>query len=200
MKNQKGITLIALVVTIVVLLILAGTSIAMLSGDNGIITQAQNANYANTEGEVVDKIRMAYNTVSAEVRVNTATDRGYNALNFDSMVELVQLIASDLGMGDITMPAEKNLTKLYEENTDLSDGAGYDILVKQDFTKIYVVYADNVFENTESIADEYTTSGATEPEEVTNGKYNRIIMTMTFSRGSNANDTVTLSEYVSQIN
>ena len=43
MRKQKGITLIALVVTIVVLLILAGVSIAMLRGDNGIITQAQKA-------------------------------------------------------------------------------------------------------------------------------------------------------------
>ena len=40
MKEGKGITLIALVVTIVVLLILAGASIAMLTGNNGIITQA----------------------------------------------------------------------------------------------------------------------------------------------------------------
>ena len=42
-KNKKGVTLVALVVTIVVLLILAGVSIAMLSGDNGLIKQAQNA-------------------------------------------------------------------------------------------------------------------------------------------------------------
>ena len=57
MKNQKGITLIALVVTIVVLLILAGTSIAMLTGDNGIITNAQKSQASNTEGEVIDKYR-----------------------------------------------------------------------------------------------------------------------------------------------
>ena len=38
-KSKRGITLIVLVVTIVVLLILAGVSIAMLSGENGIITQ-----------------------------------------------------------------------------------------------------------------------------------------------------------------
>ncbi len=43
MKNNKGITLIALVVTIVVLLILAGVSISMLTGENGIITQAKRA-------------------------------------------------------------------------------------------------------------------------------------------------------------
>ena len=42
-KQIKGITLIALVVTIIVLLILAGVSIAMLTGDNGILGQATNA-------------------------------------------------------------------------------------------------------------------------------------------------------------
>ena len=39
-KNVHGITLIALVITIIVLLILAGVSIAMLTGQNGILTQA----------------------------------------------------------------------------------------------------------------------------------------------------------------
>ena len=43
MKKERGITLIALVITIIVLLILAGVSITMLTGDNGILTQAQNA-------------------------------------------------------------------------------------------------------------------------------------------------------------
>ena len=47
-NNQRGITLIALVVSIVVLIILAGVSIAMLVGENGIITQAQRAK-ENTE-------------------------------------------------------------------------------------------------------------------------------------------------------
>ncbi len=42
-RNKNGITLIALVITIVVLLILAGVSVSMLTGDNGIITQAQKA-------------------------------------------------------------------------------------------------------------------------------------------------------------
>ena len=42
-KVEKGITLISLVVTIIVLLILAGISIAMLTGENGILTQAKNA-------------------------------------------------------------------------------------------------------------------------------------------------------------
>ena len=43
LKQTKGITLIALVITIIVLLILAGVSIAILTGQNGILTQANNA-------------------------------------------------------------------------------------------------------------------------------------------------------------
>ena len=42
-KSTKGITLIALVVTIIILLLLAGVSIAMLTGNNGILTQGQRA-------------------------------------------------------------------------------------------------------------------------------------------------------------
>ena len=42
-NKERGITLVALVVTIIVLIILAGVSIAMLVGENGIITQAQRA-------------------------------------------------------------------------------------------------------------------------------------------------------------
>ncbi len=61
MKNNKGITLIALVITIIVLLILAGVSIAMLTGNNGILTQAGNAKVANAKAEVVEKVNMELN-------------------------------------------------------------------------------------------------------------------------------------------
>ena len=42
-RKQTGITLIALVITVIVLLILAGVTIAALSGDNGILTRAKEA-------------------------------------------------------------------------------------------------------------------------------------------------------------
>lgn len=42
--NQKGITLIALVVTIVVLLVLAGITISLVFSENGVINKAQEAN------------------------------------------------------------------------------------------------------------------------------------------------------------
>ena len=55
LKERNGITLIALVITIIVLLILAGVSIAMLTGDNGILTQAQNAKNRTAEVEAQER-------------------------------------------------------------------------------------------------------------------------------------------------
>ena len=55
-KNTKGITLIALVVTIIILLILAGISIAMLTGNNGILSQAGDAK-EETRGASVKEAR-----------------------------------------------------------------------------------------------------------------------------------------------
>ena len=50
-RKELGITLIALVITIIVLLILAGVSIAMLTGENGILTQAQRAKEETEKAE-----------------------------------------------------------------------------------------------------------------------------------------------------
>ena len=60
MKNNiKGITLIALVITIIVLLILASVSIALLTGQNGILTQAQNAKAATEQSGAREKLELA---------------------------------------------------------------------------------------------------------------------------------------------
>ena len=58
MKKNKGITLVALVVTIVVLLILAGVSINLVLGDNGIITKAKEAQRKSAEASQNDLIGM----------------------------------------------------------------------------------------------------------------------------------------------
>ena len=61
MKNQKGITVIALVITIIVLLILAGVSIAMLTGDNGILTRANDSSTATAKAEALERVNMELN-------------------------------------------------------------------------------------------------------------------------------------------
>ena len=69
-KQTKGITLIALVITIIVLLILAGVSIAMLTGDNGILTQAQRAKEQTEKTSDEERIKLA-------VMASSIKDNGY---------------------------------------------------------------------------------------------------------------------------
>ena len=65
-KQKNGITLIALVITIIVLLILAGVSIAMLTGQNGILTQAQNAKTTTADKSAEEKIKLAVMAARAQ--------------------------------------------------------------------------------------------------------------------------------------
>ena len=57
-KGEKGITLIALIVTIIVLLLLAGVTIATLTGDNGILSQAQNASQVSELGRIEEEANL----------------------------------------------------------------------------------------------------------------------------------------------
>lgn len=75
MKNQKGITLIALVITIIVLLILAGVSIAMLTGENGILTKAVDAGDKTKLSDSEETIKLAIN----EILVNKNGKLAYDA-------------------------------------------------------------------------------------------------------------------------
>ena len=72
LKNTKGITLIALVVTIIVLLILAGVSIAMLTGNNGILTQGKRAKEEQAHAAVKEGIMLLYNEYRTKQEVNSS--------------------------------------------------------------------------------------------------------------------------------
>ncbi len=94
MRNQKGITLIALVITIIVLLILAGVSIAMLTGNNGILTQANRAGDATREADIKEAISLAVSTINADIYDDTQNT--YTTLSYDT---ISQAINNDRGPG-----------------------------------------------------------------------------------------------------
>ena len=85
MKNNKGITLVALVITIIVLIILAGISINLILGNNGIITIAKKAK---------ENIELA--TIEEETQLNelytqlesSSTDSG--GTNYDAIAKLTE--------------------------------------------------------------------------------------------------------------
>ena len=102
MKN-KGITLIALVVTIVVLLILAGVSISTLIGENGIITQAQKSKEQTEIGREKEYISLAV----ADIKSNQ------NDINRDNLQEALDKIA---GINETYVNGNERLTIIYTKS------------------------------------------------------------------------------------
>ena len=80
-KDVKGITLIALVIAIIVLLILAAVSIAMLTGENGLLQKATKAKEENKLAQAKEQI----NLMLQEYRIER--DTGSNKKFEDFLIE-----------------------------------------------------------------------------------------------------------------
>ena len=80
-NTNKGITLIALVITIIVLLILAGVSIAMLTGENGVLTKATEAKEQTEIAQEKEEISMSYAAAKANKVAQISEDVTADELN-----------------------------------------------------------------------------------------------------------------------
>ncbi|MBS6252513.1 MAG: leucine-rich repeat protein [Clostridium sp.] len=85
-EKQKGITLIALVITIVVLLILAGVSISMITGDNGVITNAQKSKLSTTFSAYKEEVDLYKASKYAENRnfLENTLEAGKTSLSYNT--------------------------------------------------------------------------------------------------------------------
>ncbi len=112
-KEQKGITLIALVITIIVLLILAGISIALLTGEDGIIAQASKAKI-ETRGASVQEVRDLWFT---EKKLNVAKSldeilkelREQNLLTDEEVTKVKETGQVTIGSRTIVFGKEQNV-------------------------------------------------------------------------------------------
>ena len=75
MKRNNGITLIALVITIIVLLILAGVAIAMLSGENGILKKAAEAKTKTEQAQLDEQVKLAQMEAVSNLNGITHTEK-----------------------------------------------------------------------------------------------------------------------------
>ena len=96
-KDNKGITLIALVVTIIVLLILAGITIATLTDNqNGIFTNAKRARSNTAYSEADEKCRLTLSAIQTEIAAGIAADSSYNATYSGNITTLNNIVKKDL--------------------------------------------------------------------------------------------------------
>lgn len=118
LKQKKGITLIALVITIIVLLILAGVSIAMLTGQNGILTQAQNAKERTEQAEKDEKTDLD----ATEDLINQYAGIDWDTVLFNAEKHPEQKISTAIGVGTNGKPVNMDL---WEYNyDDITGGYG----------------------------------------------------------------------------
>ena len=131
-SNQTGITLIALVVTIVVLLILAAVTINAIFGENGLIKQIDIAKEKNEIAEYVDDL----NRKLLEARINVANDES------KILEETKRLVAEDEKYNEATIgeiEGDNKFTVITKE--------GYEIDVKKDGA----TYVDKVTETAKKV-------------------------------------------------
>ena len=120
MKNNKGITLIALVVTIIVLLISAGVSIAMLTGQNGILTRASESSYKSKLQNVAES--MSYNVTEAlTAYYNSAYVSNDSSASASIAAAIKKGITDSITTGETTAVADTAVT--VTDNTTVSTDA-----------------------------------------------------------------------------
>ena len=96
-KNQNGVTLIALAVTIIVMLILAGATMSMLTGNSGIMTNAKKSSAASEEADAYEKMAQAFSTVQLSVESEAALNGGYDASEAAELTKYAQMAQKEIG-------------------------------------------------------------------------------------------------------
>ena len=73
-RKNKGITLIALIITIILLLILSSLAIATLTGENGLFARAKQAKQTQTESEMKEKLNLSIQELQVEKLAEATLD------------------------------------------------------------------------------------------------------------------------------
>ena len=113
--NKKGITLISLVVTIIVLLILAGVTIATLTGDNGILTQASKAKEESRIAAILEE----WNIIKTEIVISKNTNT--SSISKDQMASRLSNVGMTPMEIDTLIMKEGSITLNDETTLEYSD-------------------------------------------------------------------------------
>ena len=150
-KENKGITLVALVITIIILLLLAGIAIATLGGENGIFSKVKQSKSKHIESEMKERLIIAIQDLQTEKKGEaTLADITQNWLNkenleFDTTLKddssqegkLIVMSKNNI-TGKFLIDSRLNITQIdynqssleFEYETKSRDGENIEILIK----------------------------------------------------------------------
>ena len=142
MKNQKGITLVALIITIIVMLILAGVSISLVVGENGVLTQAQGAGYSSRSAELEQAVQLAMSDLLMQYYGDTANmdtiftaDKLKTAVEENGNYSVGISVEGELADNDL-IDKYVNEGKTYECDIDLAEDASGNVKTPYKATKV----------------------------------------------------------------
>ena len=95
-KKNEGITLIALVVTIMVMLILAGVTISMVIGNNGVLTQSSKAVTATNMAKVKEEVSLALASIESEYYTAWASNNTKTRAEYYIQVNLEKYLQGEV--------------------------------------------------------------------------------------------------------
>lgn len=152
-KTNKGITLIALVITIIVLLILAGISIATLAGENGILAQASKAKEAQIIGNEKETLEIAAEAATIKSK---AEDIEVNEWSQEFIKELKEIVGEekcdivDNNYEEIISVEFKDTGNIYIVHYDGRTNTYLGILTEEEMLeKVYGEYINNITDEAE---------------------------------------------------
>ena len=158
--SENGITLIALIVTIVVLLILASISIAILTGDNGIISKAKKAREETIIADEKEGVSIGYiNCLNKKTNGNVKAEELEEKMKSDGRDVTVTEDGNDLNVkytetgheytvnqeGDVK---EKDNDRIINAYLAISYSNGIGMIVEKESGKVY--FLDEIFNSTNS--------------------------------------------------
>ena len=146
--NKNGITLIALVITIIVLLILAGVAIATLTGENGLFARAKQAKQTQTESEMKEKLNLSIQELQVEKLTEATLDDITQEWLTRKLSEYNPILKEDGTTNSKKITLQKNgiiKTYMIDENlniTEVENESGIDFsyeIVKRENGKVKIL-------------------------------------------------------------
>ena len=152
LRQQKGITLIALVITIIVLLILAGVTIATLTGENGILTRASEAAERTEKANIIEQAKTDILGIQADKKdgnvtkgeLKTVLDKYFDDVPEDFTIDDVFTTKDEYGNHEIAVSEiyNGNLGETQEVISKTESYVGYYADLEGDGTVDGIIYAD----------------------------------------------------------
>ena len=154
LRQNKAITLIALVITIIVLLILAGVAIAALTGENGLLNRASSAQDMSKRAELIEKVKLDI----LDNEIDKRTEKSHKSLKdildeyFDSvpddLTDMNTVLTArteyggfnDITVGEIVGSSSENNAKVFWGDQFYFNVGGVEDVIKRDSAQSYSEY------------------------------------------------------------